>query len=630
MYSLNDLILLMEAIRDKDNSNEMSRKHKSILKKSYELYIKANGIKDDKNNFIRQKVDTYSLVFDYILKEKFSFDKVDDEQRKDIQLFKALLDNKNKNVSLYELYKAVYKGILTEREINNRFSDLGNRKEFLGEINGCFIEETVGNIDISKFDGSNFEDISVDIGKRTDPLLFISSLNPVKLPKIRVRNDDEVTFITFSDLHLDVGCYDADPITGKITLNQEKFNTNLLSFINFRDQIVEDLKKKNVKVGGFVFTGDVFDAFTVKGHDFSKPVNFVKENREDLLNGIVEFKKKYGDVLKTPSVKEGVPTSVCYIAGNHDMTLGKKVFDEAMSAFGDDVTSLGSGSARIKVGKDFVAFMHHDSLDWGLANWDLKYTTRKARNKNTFRFNDYFEICKKYYENMGEEKDSCTINDLIKKVSDEMRKSNKKLYLYYLPYTIPNSHKNEGEIGNNDKKINPAIPFFANFMYIDPLPPHELKQKEKVFPEPKKFSQFSSLGRNLERTLSGEGLSIPQFGREDMYKPVLTVLGHFHTKLKGRDDHIHRVSHGASSGDTQMFPVSVHEGASYYEGKTGKGHYEHSATQYNLKVKNGRVSRIGVIPIVADLKKVNVSGRIEFTGNIDVKGETSYVPPKTH
>ena len=79
-----------------------------------------------------------------------------------------------------------------------------------------------------------------------------------------------------------------------------------------------------------------------------------------------------------------------------------------------------------------------------------------------------------------------------------------------------------------------------------------------------------------------------------------------------------------------MFPVSVHEGASYYEGKSKAGHYEHSATQYNLKVKNGRVSRIGVIPIIADLKKVNVSGRIEFTGKIDIKGETSYVPPKTH
>ena len=630
MYSLKDLILLMEAIRDKDNSNEMSRKHKAILKDSYGLYIKANGIKDDKNNFIRQKVDTYSLVFDYILREKFNLDKVDSEQRKDIQLFKALLDNKNKTVSLYDLYKAVYKGILSEKQINDRFSDIGNRKQFLSEINGCIIEETVSNIDISKFDGTNFGDIKLDIGKKTDPLLFVSSLNPVKMPVVRVRGEDEVTFITFSDLHLDVGCYDADPKTGKIVLNQEKFNSNLLSFVNFRDQIVDELKRKNVKVGGFVFTGDVFDAFTVKGHDVSKPVNFVKENRKDLLNGIIEFQKKHGDVLKTPSVKDGVPTSVCYIAGNHDMTLGKRVFDDIMKSFGDDVTCLGNGSARIRVGKDYLAFMHHDSLDWGLANWDLKYTTRKARNKNTFRFDEYFEICKKYYENMGEEKTSCTINDLIKKVSSEMRKSNKKLYLYYLPYTIPNSYKNDGEIGNGDKKINPSIPFFANFMYIDPMPPHELKQKEKVFPEPKKFSQFASLGRNLERTLSGEGLSISQFGRDDLYKPVLTILGHFHTKLKGHDDRIHRVSHGPSSGDNLMFPVAVHEGASYYEGKAGPNHYEHSATQYNLKVKSGRVSRIGVIPIVANLKKVNVSGRIEFKGKIDIKGETSYTPAKTH
>ena len=111
---------------------------------------------------------------------------------------------------------------------------------------------------------------------------------------------------------------------------------------------------------------------------------------EDLLNGIIEFQKKHGDVLKTPSVKDGVPTSVCYIAGNHDMTLGKRVFDDIMKSFGmENDIILSENFQKETVSSDFYGtfaaksgfyFVGADSIElWHLGNEDDFLVTADGR-----------------------------------------------------------------------------------------------------------------------------------------------------------------------------------------------------------------------------------------------------------
>lgn len=638
MYKLSDILELIEAIKGRDNSNILTKKQKNILKRSYDLYVKKMSIEAAPDAFIRQGIDTYSLVFDYIYNNRFLTKGLDFETRKKIQLFKTLLSYKNKNVTLKELYRSVYKGLFDEKTIEEKFNDPVERERFFCELNGCILEEKVANIDMANFDINDLGSIKIDIGDKDNPLLFVSSINTSIIPNIDVSESKNVTFLTFSDLHLDTGCFSVDLETGQAVLNQAKLEENLLAFVNFKNKIIRDLEKRGIKVAGVVFTGDIFEAFTISSSDENKPTNFVKSNRTDLMNGIIRFQNDNDSVLTMPSSISDEGHFVAYIAGNHDMTLGKNVFDQMMKVFREDAINLGNGSARIKIGDDFVSFVHHDSLDWGMSGWDLRFTTRKARNISTFHFNEFFKICQKYYDEAVTDKDSFSINDLFKAVSKKLKRENPELYKYFLPYTIPNYIQNSSDkkstIGEDEsrRRINSTIPFFANFMYIDKNPPYDLKKRTGnfFFPDSMRYHKFISGGTKVQEALLREKMVISQFGRDDNYRSALTVLGHFHMHLVGPKNGSTRMSYGERSGGLRRFPVVVDEGASHYIEENGEKHFDFSATQYNLRIKNGKISRIGVVPLVASLKKISVDGRIDFEGDLDRKPETSYLPSKKH
>ncbi len=631
MYKLRDILELMDAIKAKENSDKLSKQQRSVLRRGFSNYVRRLGLDEDIERFMHKRLDTYSLVFDYIYENLFDKKKLDKDTRESIQLFNALSKNKGKTVTLKNLYKAVYDGIYTEEEIESKFNNEEERVAFFSKLSGCIAESLVADIDVSNIDPNNLGSVSIDIGEKDNPLLFVSSLNVNNQLEIELE-DGEFTFLTISDLHLDNWCYDVDLASGKAILNKDRLEENLLAFAKFKDMIIETLGESS-KIGGVVYTGDVFEAFTTKGRDPNKPISFSKENRKDLMDCFIEFSREHGDKLKMSFIS-GEPFFTAYISGNHDMTLGRKVFSDLMGFLGDDVVNLGDGVGRIKLGKDFMSFIHDDSLDWGIPNWDLRFTNRKAKNRSTFHFDDYFEICKKYYDEVIEDKTSLKIGDLIKKVSERMKEDNEALYKYFLPYTTINYEANPKNVKpqtsniETRRKINATIPFFANFMYIDPT---TLELKMKVggdfYPEAMMYEKFINGGTKVQEVLAKEGLVVPQYGRGDDYQSVLTVLAHFHRSLSGPGTGNFRPSLGEKKGKQRKLPVMVSEGASYLDGDKGSG-YEFSATEYKISVKNGKISKIGVIPLVTKLNRVNVDGTIDFDGVLEVKPETFYTGKK--
>lgn len=627
-YTLRDILDLQDAIKAKENSDKLSRQQRTVLRRAFSTYVRKLDLDEDIERFMHKRLDTYSDVFNYIYNNLFDKKDISDETRVDIQLFNVLAKNKGKTITLKELYEAVYNGVYSSDDIKEKFKIEEERIAFISKLNGCISETLVADIDIKDLDPQDFSSIKINIGDQNNPLLFVSSLNVNNSIEIDME-DGEFTFLTISDLHLDSWCYEIDLETGNAVLNRERLEENLLAFAKFKEMIIEALGEE-VKIGGVVYTGDVFEAFTTKGRDPNKPISFKRENRADLMHAFVEFEDTHGSILKTSFGSEE-PYFTAYISGNHDMTLGRKVFSDLMKFLGDDAVNLGDGVGRIKLGKDFISFIHDDSLDWGIPNWDLKFTNRKAKNRSSFHFDDYFEICKKYYDEIVTDKDDVKIVDLVEEISSIMKDENEALYKYFLPYTIKNCDVNPKNVKpqttdpETRKKIHSTIPFFANFMYIDPV---TLELKKKVggdfYPEAMMYEKFINGGTKVQEALSQEGLIVPQYGRGDDYQSVLTVLAHFHKSLSGAGNGTFKPALSGKTGKRKELPVMVFEGASYLDGDERNLGYDFSATQYKIKIKNGKIDRIGVIPLATKLYKDRVDGVIDFVGELDIKPETYY------
>ncbi|MBQ7105049.1 MAG: hypothetical protein IJN90_04260 [Bacilli bacterium] len=459
------------------------------------------------------------------------------------QNLKAVLKKyKGKPIKLSQLYQEVHIGIFTEEEIQNNLSNQEIMKKFMESLNGAIIEETVSTIDMTSYDGTDFGTIKVDYGSAADPMLMVKSSNTIPVEAVRLSKKDNLTIITIPDLHLDKGCYNPDG-----TLNKALFEERLFSFIQFRDGLIEKMKQEGIEIAGIVFTGDILDVpEKLKGNPTK-----ISAYATDVIDSI----KKVRLIAQTDEMSElrgDESYFTAFIAGNHDMRLEQSVFEEVMEEFssyiGKDSISLGLGSARIKVGEQFLAFMHHNSLDPGVFMTN-SMQLREKRNELTFQFDNYLEMCNSYYnsrefQELLSHKDSSIseVSFLMTKMNEKLLKENPKLYYFYLPYITPSS--DNGNISRNNN-IKNDISFFENFIGIENgriCCNRENKPKVDdyiVFARSPGFiTKLDNLAQEIaKRTNNPEEIEepmryfmLPQIGRNDVYMPVSYMLAHFHAQ----------------------------------------------------------------------------------------------------
>ena len=569
-----------------------------------------------------------------------------EEEKFDFRLFKVLLDNKNKTARLSDLYKLTYKNVYSKEELERRIKDPKEMAIFFEKLNGCILEETVANININNIDPSDLSSVKIDYGNDIDPLVLVKTIKPVPLIKVDSNPDKEMTFVIFSDVHLDQNCYREE--NGEMVVDRTKLNRNLTAFAEFKKGLIQALGDIN----GIIYTGDILDGFfdRNKGKITLRTaaklsgaiIRFEREAKEtELMNKmfieagdtpVPEYKKSLSDKKES--------SFVAYLAGNHDMRLGRRKFERIMRLFERSIldpraVSLGNGSARIKVGEEFISLMHHNSLDWGILQEGDKHT-KQARNRASFRFPEYFEICKAIYGASGSEERTAFEDEyneakkidpniekiyfLMKKVNDKMKKENPDLYYFYLPYITPNSDKIDYHDVVEDMKqfkSKKNMEFFRNFIVLDDN--QELKIRERgvgnrLFPSADAYKVFIE---SEDKTTFTERLTtkvkelndpkyrfdvIPQFGRNDAYTPKLTSLAHFHSTLSNekKDGTGGRAkSHGKTKGNGATKKWYLNAAVQQDQGMMQKektGETRLTAMVYRLKFNEDKIAEIAVTP----------------------------------
>lgn len=605
MYTLDDVLLLVSAIKARSNGDKLTDEQQEMLQRSYDINFtkrakKAKGvditppIKDgliscglDKMAewYERKDERTSSEVLGYFLYNIIRDNNVDLDTKKELLLFKALLQKKNKPITLKELFVLAHQGLYDDATIEEMFNNLEERDKFFERLNGCVIEEAICRMDMKGYNPSDLSSIQVDRGSIDNPMLLVSGLNLTPMPKLNNNGDDEVCFITISDLHLDKGCYESDG-----TFKERRFEENIMAFAAFKDELLRDFKKRGQKIGGIVFTGDFIEGFT-KGEN--KP-RFVPRNREDLLGQYITFSSRHPN-FDIATRRDSDPGFVAYIAGNHDMTVGKEMFDRFMHTLSKDAMFLGAGQARIKVGDEFITFLHHDSLDWGMPDYDLSYQGRNTKNRNVFQFDNFFKICEDHLKTVSD-KSSYTLHQLFIDVGERLKKENPELYRFYQPYITATEE-------------TPA--FFHRNMYISGGVLHH-QSGDDEYPKTMKFHDFIKENPKFAQEIIRNGGIIPEYGRNDRYRPMITSLAHFHEEIGSKEE---RVSFGLEEDGVKIAPVAVSEDHRTFS----NGAHHFSVTLYEAMMDKNHVTSIGVIPIVATVKKVHVKGQAKFETKLDYR-----------
>lgn len=462
-------------------------------------------------------------------------------------LKKELEKYKGQPIKLSKLYQEVHNGIFTKEEIKNNLKNPEIMKKFMESLNGAIIEETVSTIDMSSYDGKNFRTITIDYGSSTDPMLMVKSSNTVPIETVSLDEKENLTIITIPDLHLDKGCYNFDG-----TLNKDAFEERLFAFIQFRDGLIEKMKQEGIEIGGLVFTGDIWDMPDKLKGEPTRIATYAAD--------VIESIKKVHLIAKTnemTELKDDETYFTAFIAGNHDMRLERSVFEGVMEEFskyiGKDSISLGSGSARIKVGEQFLTFMHHNSLDYGVFI-NNSMPLRQKRNELSFQFDNYLEMCNSYYSSKEFQdllkqagSNISEINFFMTKMNEKLLKENPKLYYFYLPYITPSS--SDGNTSRNSD-IRNDISFFENFIAIEngriccnrinkpkvddymvfARSPGFITKLDKLA---QKIIEKTDNPKEIEETM--RYFMLPQIGRNDAYMPVSYMLAHFHAEEIGNN-----------------------------------------------------------------------------------------------
>lgn len=669
MFNINDIYTLMEIIRRKEAKDLLTKEQTKLINTLYDKYItevltemgynldvdsietilQSPKLSNLQKMYLKRTIYDDAIILEDLLNE---IKNISQEQKEEIHLFKTLLKYKNKTVELSTLYEETYSGILDKKTIQENKTNPEILRAFFLKLNGCILEETVGDIDLSNFDPSDFSTIGVNIGTTIDPLLMVKALTPSPLLNLANQHNQEVVFLNIADLHLDRDCFDE-----RGNLLYDRLEANLSSFIAFKDGLIKKLKQEGVSIAGIVYSGDIFEAFTkanakwdIKRRDINK-----------LIGSVINFERRArtGEIIEGESISLGLKKEdagfVAYLAGNHDMTLGRVKFNKIMKLFSSSVVnpniiSLSNGSARIAVGEDLIAMMHHSALDWGFGD-ELEFETRDIRDRVTFRFKEYLKICQVYYDFLPDtdpvkqqKNENLAAYDLITRVNQKIKDENPELYNFYLPYIIVNNIKpsTSYQIDHYIKTIiRPTTSFFRNFIVLKNGKLETLIDDRGKILEPSimtfkgfiindgYYNRLETAYNSIKDRLPEEKRRktvIPQFGRGDAYQPVITMLSHFHTGLAGSPNKRERKSYGASKGTgktrNRLINVTIEEGGNKVNEE------EFSVTQYRFDVKNNHVKRIYVKALESLATLVKAVPKCELYAVFDDKHEVQFNAPK--
>lgn len=669
MFDVSDIYTLMEIIRRKEAKDLLTREQTKLINTLYDRYI-SDELKNmgydldvDSIETILQSPKLSNLqrmylertIYDDAIILEDLLDQIKDlskEQKEEIHLFKTLLKYKNKTVMLSTLYEETYKGILDKKTIKTNKANPEILKEFFIKLNGCILEETVGDVDLSNFNPNDFSTIGINMGTNIDPLLMVKALTPAPLLNLANESNQEVTFLNIADLHLDRDCFDE-----RGNLLYDKLEANLTSFIAFKEGLVKKLKEEGIQIAGIVYSGDIFEAFTKVNAKW----DVKRKDIHKLIGSVINFERRArsGEIIEGESISLGLGQEdagfVAYLAGNHDMTLGRVTFNKIMKLFGSsvakpDIISLSNGGVRIGIGDDLISLMHHASLDWGFGD-ELEFTTRFTRDKVTFRFQEYLKICQAYYDSLPgndllkQQKDNnLAVYDLLTRVNQKIKDENPELYNFYLPYIIVNNATSSTayRIEHRSKTIiRPTTSFFRNFIVLKDGKLETLIDDRGKILEPSimtykgfiindgYYTRLETAYNTIKERLPEEKRRkpvIPQFGRGDAYQPVITMLSHFHTGLAGSPNRRERRSYGPSRGKgktrNRLINVAIEEGGNKVNEE------EYSVTQYRFDVENNHVKIIYVKPLESLATLIKAVPKCELYAVFEDKYETQFNAPK--
>ena len=669
MFNINDIYTLMEIIRRKEAKDLLTIEQTKLINALYDKYItevltemgynldvdtietilQSPKLNDLQRMYLKRSIYDDAVILEDLLDE---IKDIPQEQKEEIHLFKTLLKYKNKTVELSALYEETYKGILDKKIIQENKKSPKILKDFFIKLNGCILEETVGDIDLSNFDPSDFSTIGINIGTNIDPLLMVKAITPAPLLNLTNQSDQEVTFLNIADLHLDRDCFDE-----RGNLLYDRLEANLTSFIAFKEGLVKKLKEEGIQIAGIVYSGDIFDAFTKVNAKW----DIKRKDINKLIGSIINFERKArtGEIIEGESISLGINKEdagfVAYLAGNHDMTLGRVKFNKIMKLFGSsvvepDIISLSNGGVRIGVGDDLISVMHHSALDWGFGD-ELEFETRKTRDKVTFRFKEYLKICQAYYDNLPDtdpvkqqQNENLATYDLITRVNQKIKDENPELYNFYLPYIIVNNIKpsTSYRVDHYIKTIiRPTTSFFRNFIVLKNGKLETLIDDRGKLLEPSimsfkgfiindgYYNRLETAYNTVKDRLPEEKRRkpvIPQFGRGDAYQSVITMLSHFHTSLAGSPNKRERKSYGAVKGTgktrNRLINVTIEEGGNKVNEE------EFNLTQYRFDVRNNHVKRIYVKPLEVSAKLIKAVPKCELYAVFEEKYEVQFNAPK--
>lgn len=634
LYKLDVLYLLRSGIIKKHYDSKMDFEEKSVYDA---VVLDVYGSLDDKiddsilfNTYFDDYFNDWYFNKEYVSQEEL--DKIDD-----LLIFKGLLHFKGQTVSLIEFYNYTFGKYYENRYDLQKESD---KVSFLEKLNGCLSEVRVAKVDVDDFipreltltkneiDWLKFipnehkkislcDEIGVKVSTDENPLIFISGLEPCKIKKIKVEDGKRFTFVSISDLHLG-GCL-VDNYGIFSESKEQELKERLECFVVFKDKLIEDLRKNNIRVDGIIFVGDILNAVSgVYNVDIDREQ--LRENLEFSRNKIFkiirDFNKFNGNCIQFSSDLNFLG----YISGNHDNTLGRELFFDIMKEFGENVTFLGDGAGRIKINDEYILFNHPNSLDWGLPITGDFFKIRRNLEHDVFHFEEYFDLCRRKYELLDKlnllyilgstpRERIMKLGDLV---NDDLMKNNQMLYEFYEPFITR---------GNGDgSSINPSCFEEAMRIVNDDKDPTITYVVKKSFAEHGfgigRFIDYSKKNANINRMLEERHICFVG----DNLNPTLSIIGHFHTRLKDGK----RICHAKEDGSRNdgYLPVVVEEGSSF-----GIRNVEtFSSTICCLDIKDGVIDKIELEPVVYVVKKENqgyqISRKEGTTSSIYVRKKT--------
>ena len=293
---MNFLRTLAEAIRKRSLGVELTSVEKAIYEQAYCDCLGKNNTDFNRDGEV---YNYYCNLFEYNIRKS---DMVP------FRVFNTLLNSDGKSLSLVDFCKLC--------RLDATLPDI--RSTVIDNINSWSLQEYIYDED---FCGN--------------PLITISGTD------IKIENKtslDTLNFAIVTGVSIGGKCINEDG-----SIDEEKLYDSLIEYINFKNQLVSDVK--DVSLSGIIFMGDLFDVFS----SIYALGNTNKRVMDSLVKKLENFGKKNKSILKIDIPFVGI------VGGHNDSWFGDG-FKTAVKVFGEDVMYLGKYGPCTMIKNDYSFF----------------------------------------------------------------------------------------------------------------------------------------------------------------------------------------------------------------------------------------------------------------------------------